>query len=190
MHIIGRKTEEKLKSKSGASLVLALLVFLFCAMIDSTVLAAAMSSSGTLTSTWENDRDVYLLKSAAGLMNPSFEKKIWKASEHTIKDGQITVPASSTMDTLYDALCIATYNNSKVPAVQSITFTLGDTSISTAPVTAAITMDDSYNVTVIYTKNGTARKVTQYFSAATADSNTTQGKGSSVTWNDPVITIQ
>lgn len=188
MHIIGRKTEEKLKSKSGASLVLALLVFLFCAMIGSTVLAAAMSSSGTLTTTWENDRDVYLLKSAAGLMDPSFENKTWKASEHTIKDQQIDLPASSTMDTLYDALCIKTYNTGS--AKQSITFTLGDTSISTVPVTAAITMDDSYNVTVIYTKNGTARKVTQYFSAATADSSTTQGKGSSVTWNDPVITIQ
>lgn len=188
MRIVWHKVKQKALTNTGASIVLALLVFLFCAVVGSTVLAASMSSSGTLTTTWQSDKDVYLLKSAASIVDSSFSGKTWKSSEHSISENKIQVSTSSTMDNLYEALCAQTYNTGS--ANQSIVLTLGNTTISTTPVNATMVMDDGYNVTVIYSKTGSIRQVTQYFQASTADSTTTQGKGSNVTWLAGVITVQ
>ena len=64
---------EKLKSESGASLALALLFFLICAVIGSVVLSAATASSGRLSNIADNDQRYYSVTSAAVLVKDLIE---------------------------------------------------------------------------------------------------------------------
>lgn len=190
MQIMNRLIRTKLKSRSGASLVLAILVFLICALVGSTVLAAAGSASGTITNTWEADRQVYLMKSAAEMFNPGFEGKIWKKSEvKTQADGvKLIVPGTAEMNTLYNAMACVTYNEGS--AKQSLTFKVGSAPVTVSDVKAEVTMDDSYNVTAVFTMDGSVRSVTAYISASTETGSDTRTKGTSVLWNQAVITVQ
>jgi hypothetical protein len=193
--IMNNSMRKKLKSKSGASLVLAILVFLICALVGSSILAAATASSGTLTTAWQNDKDVYTLKSAEKLFEPYFEGQTWKSGSYTNIDsttGKIKdVPASSTMDTLYQYMCIVNYNNNgSANTVQTITYTLGNTSLNTTPVTATVTMDASYNITASFAMTGSSRTVELHLSAATGTGDTTRAKGAAVSWNQPIVTVK
>lgn len=57
--------QRKLKNKNGASLSIALLIFLLCATVGSVVLAAANTSYGTLVGKNQSDQKKYALVSAA-----------------------------------------------------------------------------------------------------------------------------
>lgn len=57
--------QRKLKSRQGASLSIALLIFLLCATVGSVVLAAANTSYGTLVGKNQSDQKKYALISAA-----------------------------------------------------------------------------------------------------------------------------
>ena len=59
---------QKLKSKSGASLSIAMLVFLVCAVLGVVCVAAATASAGRLSKLAENDRRYYAVASAAELL--------------------------------------------------------------------------------------------------------------------------
>lgn len=57
--------QRKLKNKNGASLSIALLIFLLCATVGSVVLAAANTSFGTMVDKKERDQEKYTIVSAA-----------------------------------------------------------------------------------------------------------------------------
>lgn len=184
---------KKIKSESGASLVLAILVFLICALVGSTILAAATASSGTITSAWQNDKDVYTLKSTEKILEQSFTDKTWKAVDYPSRDtnGKITaIPTSSTADDMYQYLCIQTFNEGT--AQKTLKYTLSDTSLKNTSydVNVTVKMDDSYNITAVFSMTGSSRTVNLYMSAATATGTTTRTKGAAVSWNRPVVTVQ
>lgn len=58
----------KLKSENGASLALALLFFVICAMVGSVVLAAATAAAGRIANLQKSDQARYTLESAADLI--------------------------------------------------------------------------------------------------------------------------
>ena len=182
------RCSKKLKSKSGASLVLAILVFLICALVGSTILDAASASSGTLTNTWQEDKDVYALKSAEKILEPSFEiSNAWNADDYAQTSNKITeIPSSMDLTNMYKVFCIHTYNDSSY--TETMKFTLNTT--PALIVNAVITMDDSYNVTAVFTKDGTSRKVSAYFPATTSNGTNAKERGKGVIWRDPVITVE
>ena len=183
---------KKIKSESGASLVLAMLVFLVCALVGATILSAATSSAGTLTNTWQEEKDVYVLKSAEKLVADSFSTVTWKANiyENEKDDtGKITASTASTsLKDLYNVLCIKTYNNSS--AVQSLTLKLGNSSTAVDDVNAEISMDADYNVTAVFSSANMARKVQVFIPASSSTGTTTRDKGAIVTWRQAVVTVQ
>ena len=63
-----RKAAEKLKNRRGASLMVALLLFLVCAVVGSAVLVAGTAASGRMSKIAETDRRYYSVNSAAGLL--------------------------------------------------------------------------------------------------------------------------
>ena len=63
-----KRAAEKLKSSRGASLMMALLLFLVCAVIGSAVLVAGTAASGRMSKIAEMDRRYYAVNSAAGLL--------------------------------------------------------------------------------------------------------------------------
>lgn len=63
-----RKIREKLRSESGASILLALLFFLLCAMVGASVLMAAASNAGKSRSSREEQQKYLTLSSAMQLV--------------------------------------------------------------------------------------------------------------------------
>ena len=63
-----RKAAEKLKSSRGASLMMALLLFLACAVVGSAVLTAGTAASGRMSKIAESDQRYYSVNSAANLL--------------------------------------------------------------------------------------------------------------------------
>lgn len=63
----------KLKSKKGASVLFALLLFLICSVIGSVVLAAGTAASGRVSGLTESDRRYYAVTSAAELFRDALD---------------------------------------------------------------------------------------------------------------------
>jgi len=68
-----RKLIEKLKSQTGASLSLALLLFLVCAAVGSVILTAGTGAAGRLSRMAETDQRYYAVTSAARVFNDILE---------------------------------------------------------------------------------------------------------------------
>lgn len=181
------KMIRKFKDKSGASLMLALLVFLICAMVGASVLAAATASTGVVTTTWTDDADVYAMKSAATMFNDTFTSAHWQSATETKNtDNTLNKPTSINLDTLYQGLCIVTYNkNGAGSAKETLTITAGGKTVN-----ADVTMDSSYNVTAVFTTSNSVRKVTSVINASPSEGTDTRAKGASVSFLTPVITVQ
>lgn len=66
--VLYSKTMTKLRSRRGASITIALLLFLVCAVVGSVVLAAGTASSGRVSDLARMDRRYYAVASAAELL--------------------------------------------------------------------------------------------------------------------------
>ena len=81
-----RRAVEKLKSRSGASFSIALLLFLVCTVVGSVLLAAATTAAGRMSRMAEMDRRYYRVSSAASLL----------AEELSGEEKKVTVERSKT----------------------------------------------------------------------------------------------
>lgn len=64
----------KVKSRRGASITFALLLFLVCAVASSVIIVAASAAGGRISKVRESDRRYYAVTSAAELLNAKFTK--------------------------------------------------------------------------------------------------------------------
>ncbi len=69
-----RRLREKLHSESGASILLALLMFLVCGMVASSILAAATSNAGKARSNQVEHQKYLTLSSAIRLVADELER--------------------------------------------------------------------------------------------------------------------
>lgn len=73
----------KLRSRTGASISFALLLFLVCAVLCSVILTAATAASGRMSNLAETDQRYYAVTSAAELLKDLFNKKTVKIEKIT-----------------------------------------------------------------------------------------------------------
>ncbi len=106
---------DKLRSRTGASISFALLLFLVCAVLCSVILTAATTASGRMSNMAETDQRYYAVTSAAELMKDVFEEhptvsvvKIEKSwTDTTYQNGTVTgttdagVPDGETASAVY-----------------------------------------------------------------------------------------
>ena len=71
-----KRAAEKLKSSRGASLMMALLLFLTCAVVGSAVLTAGTAASGRMSKIAESDQRYYSVNSAANLLIDLFKDPV------------------------------------------------------------------------------------------------------------------
>lgn len=98
----------KLRSRRGASLSIALLLFLVCLAVASVVLAAGTAASGRLSELREADQRYYSVTSAAELVRDLVssepvvfeQKKLITTTESTNDDGEVTTHTSVSVQTL------------------------------------------------------------------------------------------
>ena len=99
------KIKEKLRSSKGASLIIALVFMLFCAMIGSAVLAAATANGGRIAALKSDQQEYLNQRSAATLLSDELqinrpkltvEKKEVVKTTYTVSDGGVLTPTGST----------------------------------------------------------------------------------------------
>lgn len=88
----------KLKDNSGASILLALLFFLLCALAGSVVLAAGSAAAGRMKDVNAKEQAYFSVTSAAELLKEEIEGK--SISYDTVKDEWIQSPDSNLKDIL------------------------------------------------------------------------------------------
>lgn len=82
--------KNKIRSRAGASITFALMIFLVCAVVSSIVIVAASAASGRLSTVKEMDQRYYAATSAAEALRDAFDGKSVTV-EYTTSDSGITV---------------------------------------------------------------------------------------------------
>lgn len=77
------RLRKKIRSRTGASLTFALLMFLVCAVVGSAVLAAGSAAAGRMSKIAENDQRYYSVNSAARLLIDLVEGDEVKVTKET-----------------------------------------------------------------------------------------------------------
>ena len=98
------KIKEKLRSSKGASLIIALVFMLFCAMVGSAVLAAATANGGRIAALKSDQQEYLNQRSAATLLSDELQinrpkltvtKKEVVKTTYTVSDGGVLTPTGS-----------------------------------------------------------------------------------------------
>lgn len=102
------KIKEKLRSSKGASLIIALVFMLFCAMVGSAVLAAATANGGRIAALKSDQQEYLNQRSAATLLSDELqinkpkltvEKKEVVRTTYTVSDGGVMTPDPNPVTT-------------------------------------------------------------------------------------------
>jgi len=129
---------KKLKNNDGASLALALLVFLMAALIGVSILSASMSGNGSVQSLEKHDRDMYLVESAADILSDNICGKSYTYVESDKPDNRVD------LSKLAETMAYVVSNTGKECSVSDFTITInGD---SDSEVTCDLTMNTSYQI--------------------------------------------
>ncbi len=98
-----KRIKDKLRSRTGASITFALLLFLVCTVLCSVIIAAATAASGRMSKIAEMDQRYYAVTSAAEMLKNLFdgksaviEKKIEGTRTETYQSGSVS--SSTTYD--------------------------------------------------------------------------------------------
>ncbi|NCB32305.1 MAG: hypothetical protein EOM64_00235 [Erysipelotrichia bacterium] len=180
---------KKLNQSQGASLMLALLVFLICAMCGSVVLAAGTAAAGRIAGLKESDQSLYTLTSAAGAIGDELRTARYTYDSDNAALTEVT-PKSSIMAGTLEYLCsmIADGNDS---ATKNVTLTAAGSDLLSDEVNADITMDSKYSIQAVFTMNDsrTAVILTSAGVPYVDSQYETEDSPKSMTWADPEITV-
>ena len=161
--------KNKLKSERGASLSMALLIFLICAVIGSAVLVAGTTASGRISETANYDQRYYAVNSAVRLLQDTIVGKVVKVEKDTSGTHMFlndTAVNDVSIDKYFvtDAANLLVYSDS-APITDSVqrSFELTATgeiaSAVTAEISETINPDGSLVFTVSKEDNGSSSKV-------------------------------
>lgn len=194
---IRKQTKNKLKSETGASILIALLVFLIAAMTGSVILTSATVSSGAVHRSTEQNKNMSLLKSASKVLIDGFEKE----SDINISDNQNENSNSSTtlnsIKELQTYMAQYVYDNNEECTYDISSMKLNqNTDNNSQTVSATVTMDLDYSVSIdLQTKgkknNGDESHLYVRFNGDPTGSNTDVDETSDtlkIQQSDPIIT--
>ena len=205
------KMRDKLRSRAGASITFALLLFLVCAVLCSVILTAATAASGRMSGMAETDQRYYAVTSAAELLKNVLDGKSLKIEKITEGVRTETYDGGSvTASTVYEDDCVLKldsveldesypsftsiieeagyryYLNNKADSESSATLTLQppDGSGELAPLTVTIleSVDQAGNISLTVDSGGEkSYKIELEFSASAIGPTSSETAGSSTT---------
>lgn len=154
---------EKCKSTSGATLVLALLFFLMCAMAGSVVLAAGTAASGRVAGLKQAEQQYYTVTSAAKTVESLIDGQVWAG--YVADDGSETGTSvtslnlvkgelSTFLDRKTQEMAKENYLKSK-DASYTVKKETEDWTLEISGfdnVKASVTMDENYNIKIYFTQ--------------------------------------
>lgn len=181
----------KLKNRNGASLMLALLVFLICALCGLVVLAAGSAAAGRISGIKESSQNQYSLTSAAQVFQDELNDAQYTYSAEENTKGSVT-PAGGVLNNVLVYLCDSVSNNQKTATTTAqLTVTNEESGLLNAKVNIEITMKTDYSITAVFQLDGnTYNKVTLTADGVPYDKKVQDTDiPLSVTWANPVIAV-
>ena len=157
--------ENKIKDTSGATILLALLFFLLCALAGSVVLAAGTAASGRMAGLTASQQSYYSVTSAAALLESEIEGQALSIDAYSSNggvevfsyqgepEGELAEVLKALAEQVYKNQYL-TANGDTKEALKSITMEItpegswSDT--KSQKVNAELTMDDSYELTISF----------------------------------------
>ena len=205
---------KKLQSRSGASIVFALFIFLFCAFVGAIILVIASTTTGELSDKQKNDQAYYTLTSLADYLSGELTNTTYYYSSDATQ--RRIYPSGGVLDNTILALANEISGNLQSDITtpsdpQTLTFkfvsaagddALSNTALGSEDVQAQFVMNSDYDITVTMNIPGAgSQSVYMEFKAApfeninhTADTGFERVEGSSetripssVTWTEGQI---
>ena len=153
--------KKKLQSRSGASIVFALFIFLFCAFVGASVLVIASTTTGELSDKQKSDQAYYTLTSLADYLSGELTNTTYyyDVSYETDPAGTIVsrlYPSSGVFNATIKAMADQISRNLKAdnttpsdPQVLSFSFagSVNETALGTDPVRVEFVMTSDYDIT-------------------------------------------
>jgi hypothetical protein len=148
--------KEKLNSRQGASLMIALLFFLLCITTGTVILTAATASTGRISSQKQVQQDYLTVSSAARLVRDQLKGTTFTAETNTIfKDGVLQESPDDQFESFGKLLsetvkadATSVFVNGTTP--ESRKFTIKLRNLDLEPVKAIFEMDENYNITILF----------------------------------------
>ena len=127
----------KLRSKRGASITFALLLFLVCAMVSTVVIVAASTAGGRFSSLKEMDERYYAVTAVEERLCAVFDGKSAIVNYTRDAGGEVTIQSTDPDGSLIGNCTKAYIQDGAMPAVESLTYT--DTAHNGATYTCTVT---------------------------------------------------
>ena len=140
----------RIRSNSGATILLALLFFLLCALAGSIILSAGSAAAGRISGLKETEQSFYSVTSAAQIMREEIEGQEFQA--YTEDGGTYTaVPDSEIKKILIDAV-IEIYERKKAESGETLTFYPSSETLTDVmgKVIANFIMTDDYRIEITF----------------------------------------
>lgn len=145
----------KIRSKSGATILLALLFFLLCAMAGSIVLSAGSAAAGRISGLAESEQAFYSVSSAAQVLREEIEGQEFQYTVETVDGVSTKAYPLSPGGQLHKLLVDATqkiFNDEADSYTDTLTINPsneGNKKII-GQVTGEFTMDADYSITIVF----------------------------------------
>lgn len=142
----------RIRSNSGATILLALLFFLLCALAGSIILSAGSAAAGRISGLKETEQSFYSVTSAAQIMREEIEGQEFQA--YTEDGGSPTytaVPDSEIKKILIDAV-IEIYGGKQAESKETLTVYPSSKTLTDVmgKVTAYFIMTDDYRIEITF----------------------------------------
>jgi len=180
----------RIRSNAGATILIALLFFLMCAVAGSIILAAGTSASGRVSGLIEQEQSYYSVTSAAQLIKGEIENQefdyYYKASDESKTPIAITNPDSDIAKVLINGGKTILSGSSDTTYTENLTFTpdssLGD-GIDT--VRGVFKMNSDYSITVeLYSLDGDKQAKNSYICTVEVPAALSKNKVETGIYND------
>ena len=168
---------KKLRSRSGASIIFALFIFLFCAFVGASILVIASTTTGELSDKQKNDQAYYTLTSMADylsgeLTNTTFyydqdldNCKLYPSD--AVLGNTVLAMAKEVSGNLASDIAKSSTKHTLEFSFVSDTGSVSDTALGDKPVVAEFVMNSDYDITVtMKVKNAGSQSVYMEFKAA------------------------
>ena len=150
----------RMKSEKGATILIALLFFLLCAVAGSVVLAAGTGASGRVSNLVTDEQSYYSATSAARMFKTEIMDKTFDCVYNSKTDEYTTTVTEGKSDTNFDkflkdnALTVFKVNQEVATTLPSKDLTITPSSSAgeenIKDVTSQFTMDKNYNISVSF----------------------------------------
>lgn len=166
----------RIRSNSGATILLALLFFLLCALAGSIILSAGSAAAGRISGLKETEQSFYSVTSAAQVIREEIEGQEFQAyRENGGTPIYTTEPNSEMKKILIDAI-IGIYEGKLAKATDTLTVYPSDTTQTDVlgKVTADFIMTDDYKIEITFSMENSKKYICKLTAKAIVNKTTSR----------------